>query len=778
MTATLTIALGVGANTAVYAVVHAVLLEPLPFRQPEDLVQLWETHPDLHNLQVSVPDYLDWKRSLTTLNVAAYTFQAMDKAALLGQGEPAAVQATNASADLFPLLGIKPLLGRLYGSVAEKQKEHVVLISEQLWRQKFAGDPRVIGRSLRLDTTSFTVVGVLPNKTSFPAWADVWMPFSLIEPELYATRKFHPLEVIGRLKPGASLRQAEIKTEQIAHRLSSAYPATNGKIGALIIPLMEAVTGEARPALIAVWVAVGLVLLIACANLAHLMLSRALNRRHEIALRLALGASRFAAFRTFLLEASILAAVGGLLGIVTGAVALPLIRKLGQEELPRLPNVHLNAPVLLFGAAASLVVALVFALPSYLQVLRSDLNSTISSASTRGSAKEPWLSPVLMASEVALSVAVLLAAVLLVRSFSFTMQTPPGFEPRGVLVMHSTLFDQDWPRSYALFHSRIAPALQNIPGVQEVAAVNSVPMSLGTTEHSRFATRFGIADRTFEPGRFPTAQIRWCTANYFHVLGIPLLRGRLLTEADHGRSVYLINRTFARNFFPHSDPVGKKLLLGVVTPNPESDEIVGVVGDTRDFGLSSAAEPTMYSVDISPGMDVVIKTATMDTAVRNAISRTMRLVDPQQPVGSVRPLSAYVSDSLARQRFVLALIATFAALAICLCGIGVYGVFSYSITRRMREFGIRSAIGAGREDLLRQVFFECLRVIGPGLAAGLAISWASPQLLRSLLYRTSPTDALASLSAAAGILVLCLSAVAIPAVRAARVDAAITLREQ
>jgi putative ABC transport system permease protein len=383
-----------------------------------------------------------------------------------------------------------------------------------------------------------------------------------------------------------------------------------------------------------------------------------------------------------------------------------------------------------------------------------------------------------LSSEVALSVAVLLAAVLLVRSFSLTIQTPPGFQSRDVLVMHSPLTDRDWNRSYALFHNRISPALQSIPGVQAVAAVNSVPMSLGTTEHSRFATRFGIAGKTFEPGRFPTAQIRWCTATYFHLLGIPLLRGRLLTEADHGRPVYLINQTFAQTFFPHSDPVGKKLLLGVVTPNPESDEIVGVVADTRDFGLTSAPEPTMYSVDTSPEMEILIKAATTDSEVRERISMAVRQVSPQQPAGSVRPLTAYVADSLARQRFVLALIATFAALALCLCAIGVYGVFSYSVTRRIREFGIRSAVGARRRDLLSQVFLECLMVILPGLAGGLAISWVCSRLLRNLLYRVSPTDELSSVLAAAGILALCLSAVAIPATRAAKVDAATTLREQ
>ncbi len=614
--ALLTIALGVGANTAVYAVVHAVLLEPLPFRDPKALVQVWETHPELHNLQLSVPDYLDSRKSLKSLDVAGYTFQAMDKATLSGQGDPIAVQGTNASSELFPILGIQPLLGRLYDVDDEASKKAVVLISEQLWRRKFSADPKVIGRSLRLGTTSFTVVGVLREKNAFPAWADVWMPFSLLDPELYSTRKYHPLEVIGRLKPGFSLRQAEMEVEKTARNLSAAYPATNAKIGALVVPLMEALTGETRPALLTVWMAVGLVLLIACTNLAHLMMGRTLKGRHEIAIRLALGASRLAVFRTFLLEATALSMAGGAVGLVAAVSGIPVIEHLAQGQIPRLEGVHANFSVLLFGAFASLIVAVLFALPSYLQVFRSDLNDAISAGNTRGSSvRGSWLGSALMSSEVALSLAVLLAAIMLVRSFALTLESRPGFQPKGVLAMHAPLVDGDWEKSYALFRNGVAPALESIPGIQGVAAVNSIPMSLGRTEHSRYATRFGIVGRDFESGRFPTAQIRWCTANYFHVLGVPLVRGRFLTEADHNRPRYLINEAFAHRFFPHSNALAQKLLLGVVSPHPESAEIVGVVGDVRDFGLTSAPEPTMYSLDVSPGMDVVVKAEASSTTV-------------------------------------------------------------------------------------------------------------------------------------------------------------------
>jgi predicted permease len=777
LTAALTIALGIGANTAVYAVVHAVLLEPLPFRQPESLVQIWETHPELHNLQVSVPDYLDWKRSFKTLDIAAYTFQAINKATLVGQGEPLAIQSTNASWELFPLLGIRPILGRLYDAADDKGKQPVILISEQLWRRKFSADRNAIGRRLQLGATSFTIVGVLPRRNSFPIWADTWVPFSLMGSDLYSERKFHPLEVVGRLKPNVPLRQAEVESESVASRLSTAYPATNGKIGAFTVPLMDAIIGEVRPALTAVWVGVGLVLLIACANLTHLMMSRALHRRREIAVRLALGASRLAAFWMFLLETSILAITGGLLGVLAADVALPIIQHLALGQMPRLEALQLNRPVLLFGLIASLIVAFVFALPSFV-LFRSNLNDALSSANTRISARQSWLDPVMTAAEVALSAAVLVGAILLVRSFSLTLQTPPGFQHDHVLAVHSPLVAGDWNKSDALFRNRIAPELQKIPGVREVAAVNSVPMSLGPTEHSRFATRFGIAGKRFEPGRFPTGQMRWCTANYFRVLGIPLVKGRLLTESDNGQPRYLINETFARLFFPHSDAVGQKILLGIVTPNPVSAEIVGVVGDVREFGLTSQPEPSMYFVSISPEIELVMKTTTTDAAMRSSISTAMRQLNPQQAIGPVRTLDSYIAGSLARQRFVLALVSTFAALALCLCGVGVYGVFSYSVIRRMREFGIRAAVGALRRDLLRQVINESLAVIVPGLLGGIAIFALCSQVMRSLLYQVSPKDPLSSAAAAVSILLLCLISVAIPALRAAQVDPAIILREQ
>lgn len=757
VTAILTIALGVGANTAVYAVVHAVLLEPLPFREPDRLVQVWESHPDIPNLQVAVPDYLDWKASVKTMDLAAYTFQAMDKGTLLGQGTPVAVQATNVSPELFGLLGVNPSLDSTTAT------GNPALISEHLWHTAFGTK----GGTFRLGTSSFTVGGVVPDRSAFPKWADIWMSFDSIDPALKATRKFHPLEVIGRLKPGVSIVQAELEMEQIARNLAKAYPSTNGRIGAHVVSLTESYVGAVRPALILAWAAVCLVLLIACANLAHLMMTRALNRRGEIAVRLALGASHFTILRMFLLETWLLSIGGGLLGIAAGGLALPFLRRAGNGQIPRLEEITLDGNVLACGVLLALLISLIFATPAYFHAFEGG----------RGySTRRSPLARLLMGSEVAFSIAVLVTAILLVRSALLALDTPPGFEYRNVTLVHAPLIDRDWEKSAEFLNNRLAPALEQIPGVREVAAVNSAPMTLGATEHSRFATRFGIVGRQFDPGRFPTAQLRWATPGYFRVLGIPLISGRFLNQSDYNQRRYLINQSFARKFFPDVNAVGQNLLLGVVTPQPERVEVVGVVGDVRDFGLTSPPEPTMYSIGTGPEMDVLV--SGLFQGLPNAIATAMRRVNPEAASGPVKPLASYVAASLARERFLVTLMCAFALIALCLCAVGVYGVFSYSVTRRLREFGIRFAVGAQKNDVLGQVLSECVAVVIPGAAAGLALSLASARLVRSVLYRVSPADPLSSVLAVLSVVGLCLACVLLPAFRAARADVAGMLRDQ
>jgi predicted permease len=507
------------------------------------------------------------------------------------------------------------------------------------------------------------------------------------------------------------------------------------------------------------------------------MMTRSVDSRRDIAVRLALGASKRAAVREFFLETLMLSLAGGVLGMFAAATALPVLQNMARGRIPRLEAVAFDAPALMFGMLISCLVALLFAVPACWQAYYADLNQTLASADARhSSARGAWISSLLMTFEVALSLAVLLAATMLVRSFALTLDTDPGFRPEGVLAVNVPLA-QEWDKSYDMFLNRILPRLQSIPGVQEVAAINSLPMTLGSTEHTRYATRFGVVGITAPPGQFPTAQVRWCTAKYFDVLGIPLESGRLLKETDRHAPRYLVNEAFAKHFFPHQNAVGQKLLLDVVTPSPKEVEVVGVVGDIRDFGLDVEPPPTIYSVDVSPRMDVVIKTPRNSTSLARSIAAAVRQVAPQNAIGQVRTIDDYIDSSLARRRFILSLMAIFAGLAMVLCAVGIYGVFSYSVGRRLREFGIRSALGAQKRDLLALLFRECVVVVVPGLVAGMLISFGTSHFFRALLYRVSPTDTFSYAIAVLSILLLCSGSALLPAKRAYGVDLIRLLRE-
>jgi putative ABC transport system permease protein len=372
---------------------------------------------------------------------------------------------------------------------------------------------------------------------------------------------------------------------------------------------------------------------------------------------------------------------------------------------------------------------------------------------------------------------VLLAATMLVRSFALTLSTDPGFHAQGLLSLTGISTSQDPSQDYNAYRSRMVPALQSVAGVEQVAAVNSLPMTLGATAHTRFATRFGIPGRAFAPGQFPTAQIRWCTANYLSVMGIPLVSGRLLNENDFRQPRYLVNEALARRYFPNENAAGRKLLLGVTAPNPDAVDIVGVVGNIREFGLDIEPQPTIYLLDMSPVMDIIVQSSGDPRPLRAPIEAAMHQAAPESPVGEARTVDSLIGASLDRQRFVLSLIAVFAGLAMALCAVGIYGVFSYSVGRRMREFGIRSALGAQRRDLARLIARECLTVAVPGLIVGVLMSACSAHFLRALLNKVSPADPLSYAIAVCAILALSLCAAFLPAQRAIRIDPAEVLRE-
>jgi len=776
LAAILTVALGVGANTAVYQVIYAVLLRPLPFRDPQRLVQLWESTPVLPQLQAAVPDFQDWRNQAHSFSqMAAYTFQQMNRITLVGQGEPEVVQATNATADLFSTMDIQPLLGRALTAADERAKRPVALISEKLWRRKFAADPAILGRAIRLEAESFTIIGVLPTRQAFPEWADVWLPFSWIDPELPTTRKYHPLEVIARLKRGATDEQAQSEMHALAARLAAEHRDTNGTVGAYVVPLARQITGDVRPALLLVWAAVGLVLLMACANLAHMLLARMLDRRQEMAIRVALGAGRGRLMRMVFTESLLLALVGGLTGAALAVAASGVLQRMAQDRIPRLEPLGFAGYAPMFVLVSSILCGFLFALPACAQALRTQ--AAPEAGRSMSKPRSP-LGSILIAAEVAMAFVVLTGAALLVRSFVALLNEDPGFQSKGLLAMEVPMPSSryDWNKTARFLNTQLLPAVRALPGVQDVAAANCAPMSLAPTAHSRFATRFGIEGRTFDPGHNPVAQFRWVTPDYFRVLSIPLRRGRLLTEADEAKPVYLINETLARRFFPHADPTVHRLIMGVMDPHQTLTEIAGVVGDVRDMGLDEAVPPTLYLISSSPGMTLLVKTAGDPVRLAAPIRDAIHRADPEIAVLKVAPVAQYVADSLARRRFALTLLAAFGGLAALLTAAGIYGLLAYSVSGRAREFGIRAALGATPANLLRMILTEGAAVTIPGLAAGLAVSLACARLMRSLLYRLSPMDPLSLAAAGVLLAVITVLSVWLPARRAARVDPGAALR--
>jgi predicted permease len=764
--AILTVALGVGANTALFGVIYSVLIQPLPFRDPGQLVRIWETHPALPQLQVTAPDFRDWRNQSRSFDaMAAHTLSAMNTTTLLGQGEPEIVHGAMATSNLFPTMGIQPIVGRNFSDAEERAKQQVAVISESLWRRKFAADPAIAGKQIRIDNQSFTVVGVASQRQTFPEWADFWMPLSLMEPELQDRRKYHPLEVMARLKPGVTVEQAQSEIQSIAHNLAQAHPDTNATVGAYVIPLQREMTRDVRPSLLLAWAAVALVLLMACANLAHLFLARMLERREEMAIREALGAQSRHLIRQVLTESLVLAAAGGAVGFVLAASASHL--------LPSQPAAW-QAPVWLFAIAISIVAGVLFGLPACWQVLRDRRRLTASTRSiVRGRSRIGF---VLLAGEVAMAFLVLAGTALLARNFAALLAEAPGFQAERVLEIANLPLRGDWDQSAAFFSTQLAPALRRLPGVQDVAAVNSAPMSLGPSEHSRFATRFGIQGTTFASGSFPIAQTRWTTPDYFRVLAFPLRRGRWLTTSPADQNRVLINETLARRFFPHQDPVGQQLILGVMDSKQTSSEIVGVVGDVRELGLDQEVEPMFYSISTGPVMTLLVKTAANPTQFAPTVREAIRAVDPEIPISKIQPLSQNVADSLARRRFVLTLLGIFGAMAALLTAAGVYGLLAYSVNVRVREFGVRGAVGATRWDLIAMILREAAMLAVPGLAAGLILALAFSSVMKTFIYRVSPLDPLSLVSAGAFLVLLTLVSAWIPARRAAAIDLATALR--
>ena len=775
--AVLALALGIGANTLIFTFINARLLQPLPFRDPDRLVALWSVEREGGvTWNVAHPDYLDWREQnrtfeeLAALSEGSYT--------LTGGQEPEWLIGRLASATVFAVLGVKPALGR--GFLPEEDRlgaDRVVVLSHGLWLRRFAGNPGIVGQVVRLNQEPHTVIGVLPRGFRLgSADYDVWVPLALDPAKAHRGNRF--LQVVARLKPGVTIAGAQAEITTIADRLASQYPNSNAHLGAEVDSLRELYVRPFRPALLVLMAAVALVLLIACANVANLMLARAAARQKEIAIRAALGARRGRIVRQMLTESSLLSLAGGVLGLLLalwGARALhaTLPQRMQSAEPP-----GLDVVVLAFIVAVSLLTGIAFGLAPAWGVARADLHETLKEGGRSSAAglRHGRLRAALIVSEVALAIVLLTGAGLLIKSFARLMAVAPGFRPENVLTMGVPLPRARYaePRQWRAFFEQALERIRALPGVRHAAATSLLPMNGSNTVWS-----FAIEGRPEPlPGQFPTAGYRAVTPDYFRVMGIPLLRGRHLTEQDREGAPFavIINEAMAGRYWPNEDPLGRRIQSRGTN---DWGTVVGVVGNIKFSGLEGQASPEMFwahSQRPRSGIILVIRTASEPAALASGVRAAIREVDRDQPVARIRTLESIVEESVAPRRITMLLLGTFAALALVLAGVGLYGVMSYLVAQRSHEIGLRMALGAQRGEVLGLVVRQgmVLAVIGAGI--GLAGALALTRLMSTLLFGVTARDPVVFVAVPAALGVVALAASFFPARRASRVDPLVALR--
>jgi len=782
--AILTLALGIGANTAIFTVVNAVLLRPLGFRQPARLVIVAEKS-SFPVISTSYENYQDWRDQ-------SHSFESLEATrgatiALTGAGEPERLNSRYATAGLFSLLGVTAQLGRTF--LAEEDRaggSPVVLLSYALWQRRFGGSQEILGKPVTLDTQPYTVVGVLPRGFELLQPADVFLPFVPWAKTLPADRNWHPgIIAIGRLKPGVTRAEARTEMIGITKRLEQQYPDYNTGTSADVVGLQEQMVQNVRPALLLLLGAVSAVLLIACVNVANLLLSRAASRGREVAIRTSMGASRGRLVRQLLTESVLLSMVGGMLGLLLAWAALGPLLKLSAGSVPAAFSVSLDRSVLLFTIGVAVVTGLVFGIVPALRTAGLDLREALNEGS-RGSTTGPGhhrIRGVLVAAEIAMAMLLLVGAGLLLRSFARLQDVPPGFQPDHLLAADIPLSVTAYakPEQRYEFYDRLVERAKALPGVRSAAAASFLPVSGGGG-----LIHFNITGRPPKsPHDFTAAGYRTMTPNYFETLGVPLLQGRLLTPGDTEKApaVVVINSAMAHTFFPNENPLGKHMQLGAL---PEKEvptmEVVGVVGDVlQGLGVDAKAEmylPYRQADQLLPvfQMSVILRTAMEPLAASSALRSALAEIDPDQPLVNVRSMEQNIQTSVAQPRFRTWLIGIFAALALVLAAVGVYGVMSYSVTQRISEIGIRVTMGAQPVDILRIIVGEGLRLALIGVSVGLIGALLLSRVLRSFVFGVSTSDPVTFAGVAVILTLVGAAASYFPARRATRVDPLVALR--
>jgi putative ABC transport system permease protein len=776
--AIIALALGIGSTTAIFSVVDRVLLHPLPYPDSDRLVSVAQTYEGVPTDDASPANYLDWasQNQVFSQMAASHGWQG----SLMAGDRPERVNGTMATPNFFPLFGINPILGRgLVTSDAQPGYEHVVVLGYGLWQRYFAGDRTVVGRNIRLDSEQYTVVGVMPANFSPDDYGELWLPSPwgvpthplLPNQDPRQLRGRNYLDVWARLKPGVTLLQAHAEMDTIGRRLEQQYPDSNGKVGVSLLPLRDYVVGDIRPVLLVLMAAVVFVLLIGCANVANLLLARATARAKEITIRRTLGANRWRLLRQLLTESVLLALLGGVLGLLLAAWAVPALLALSPPEIRQFQQIGINREVLTFSFVASLICGIVFGLMPAMQASRSNSGQTLKEGERGSTANRGRTRSALVIVEVGLSLVLLVGAGLLVKSFARLMQVDPGFDPNHVLTFNIGLpTSADGPRQLA-FYQQVMQRLQALPGVQVAGAVSRLPLAGGNSSRS-FNTPG--SDKEYD------ADIRVSTSDYFRTMGIPLLKGRAFSEHDVSSpvKVALINDALAHSVFPEQDPIGKELTN--FGPDHLTLQIVGVVGNVRHAGLDEAPHAEIYQLLGQaqwPSMFVTIRSATSDpTSLTSAVQNAVWSVNKDVPLANVRTMHDLISNSVQRRKFSMLLLTIFASVAMLLAAIGLYGVMSYSVVQRSHEIGIRMALGARRGDVLALMVKQGMTLVLMGIGAGAMLSLAMAQLITGLLYGTTASDPLTFIAVAALLGVVAFLANYIPARRAASLDPMVALR--
>jgi putative ABC transport system permease protein len=777
-TAILALALGIASTTAIFSVVDPVLLHPLPYPDSDRVVSVSQTFEGVSSGDTSPANYLDWvsENQVFSQLAASHGWQG----SLITGDRPERVKGTMTTPNFFALFAIHPVLGRgLVASDAQPGHDHVVVLGYGLWQRYFAADRAVVGRSIRLDGQPYSVVGVMPPNFSPDDYGELWLTSSWgvpthplapdKDPRQFRGRNY--LDVWARLKPSVTLSQARAEMDTIARRLEKQYPDSNDKVGVSLVPLRDYVVGDVRPVLLVLMAAVVLVLLIGCANVANLLLARASARAREISVRTTLGASRGRLLRQLLTESVLLSLLGGVAGFLLAAAAVPSLLALSPPDIRAFPQIGINAEVLTFGLLASLVCGVVFGLVPALQASRSNPNRSLKEGERGSTSNRGRTGPALVIIEVGLSLVLLVGAGLLVKSFVRLMRVDPGFDPDQVLTFNIGLPSSAAPARQLAFYEQVIERLQALPGVRAAGAVSRLPLAGGNSSRS-FNTPGSAQD--FE------ADIRVCTPDYFRAMAIPLLKGRAFSPADvsSSASIALVNQALARAVFPGQDPIGKELTN--FGPDHLTLAIVGVIGNVRHAGLDASPRPELYQLLGQaqwPSMFVVMRSATSDPAsLISAAQNAVGSVDKDVPLASVRTMRDLIANSVQRRKFSMLLLSIFAAVAMLLAAIGLYGVMSYSVVQRRHEIGIRMALGARRADVLVLVVKQGMGPALLGIASGSAFSLAITRLISGLLYGTAATDPVTFVGVAGLLSAVALLANYIPARRAAALDPVVALR--